>query len=269
MILTHTSVNNEEFTVIDVISLVLDLMLFGFVAVVGTIYFFDLTGEVRHTCKITQIPLYLMISGYTNIVLSAFRFFVVLTGSVIQGCFNFAMVIYGSILIFAEYPGWERVVVDNDAYCYTLPFITAFVMVVVQLLWFGTVLIVMIFILGGLCLYRANNRGASSSGKMDLVIVPKGEWDTQMSKLRRYSAAGKKGQGQSDPEAGLEKKHHGKSHKGKAHKGKAHKGKSHKDEENKSGLALSRPVAEDSDANAAAVAEAATKELKDKKPELG
>ena len=190
MIITHTSMSNDDYTIIDLISLALDMMLFGFVATVGTIYHFGIGGNTEISCNLTKIPIYLMISGYTNVVLSSFRFFVPLTGSVIQGCFNFAMVIYGSVFMFSLYPIWERVVVGEQEYCATLPFMTAFVLVIVELVWFATVIIVVLFMIGGLFVYGINGSNKTRDS-MNVIIIPKAEWDTRMSKLRRYNKSNK------------------------------------------------------------------------------
>ncbi len=134
---------NGERSVIDYISLALDLLIFGCFAAVGTVYYVG-TGE--NTCRM-GVPLYLMIAGYTNLLLSVLRFAVPLIGTFLQCTFNLAMCIYGGVLVFGHYHTWDGNDVANSDYCHPLPFLTAFVFVIVTILWFAVILIVVVIVL--------------------------------------------------------------------------------------------------------------------------
>jgi len=121
----------------DYCSLCIDLAVFGLLALIGTIYYGD--------CSFA-IPLYLMITGYTNCVLSVFRFFVPLVGTILQCCFNFAMAIFGAFLVFANQNHRSADTQDKDHYCAETPFLVAFVFVIVQIIWFVSV-VVIVFVL--------------------------------------------------------------------------------------------------------------------------
>ena len=182
MILTHTT-HDHDITFIDLLSLALDLLLFGYVAVVGIIYFFNLHNDDE--CKAARdIPLFLMITGLANIFLSSLRLFFSLTGSILQGSFNFAMVIYGSVLVFSTYPAWDIVMKGDSTYCYKLPFITAVALVIVELVWYCAVVIVLFWVMASVIIEGTRRSRGSTE---QVLVIPARHWDMNRSKFRRYT----------------------------------------------------------------------------------
>ena len=177
LVVLHTrasKIDRDRKSIIDYISLALDLLIFGYFAVIGTIYTVNKSGE--NACSI-GVPLFLMIAGYTNVVLSILRFFLPLVGTISQCTFNLAMCIYGGVLIFSRYGKWESVDHTKPNYCNPLPFLTAFVFVIVTILWFAVILIVIIIVLVvGLTVGFKAYKGSNLRPSEQILIISQSEF---------------------------------------------------------------------------------------------
>lgn len=171
--------------VIDYVSLGLDLIIFGFFAGVGTWY--TVSGE-EESCSF-DVPLFLMIAGYTNCVLAVLRFFRPLEGSILQCTFNVAMAIYGSVLVFPNYGVWTSDYPDPVYYCHPIPFLSAFIFVIVMILWYSLILIVVatVFIIGCTSGFKA-----SGPPKDKMFVISHSELERLMKNVKRASQGVKK-----------------------------------------------------------------------------
>ncbi len=123
-------------TPIDYISLAIDLVIFGYLAGLGT-YYYNQVGFNR--CAFEEIPILLMVAGYTNIGLSILRFIVPLVGTVLQCCANLCIAVFGVVVVFPAYSVWVSDSQTDVNYCHMLPFLTAFIYVILVLVWLVTV----------------------------------------------------------------------------------------------------------------------------------
>ncbi len=134
---------DDKKTTIDYISLAMDLFIFGFLAAIGTAYH-DGVGDKSdpwNRCNY-PIPLFLMITGYSNVVLSLFRFALPVMGTLAQCLFNMVSAGVGGYLVFGNYPTWNGLDPNADTYCNTLPFLAAFIFTVVTILWYAIIVLI-------------------------------------------------------------------------------------------------------------------------------
>ncbi len=206
LVVLHTKtskIDRDRKSIIDYISLALDLLIFGYFAAIGTIYTVNKGGE--SACFI-GVPLFLMIAGYTNVVLSVLRFFLPLVGTISQCTFNLAMCIYGGVLIFSRYGKWESVDHTKPNYCNPLPFLTAFVFVIVTILWFAVILIVVIIVLlVGLTVGFKAYKGSNLRPSEQILIISQSEFKKLAKDVRgetdRVKGLGRRKKGSSKVEA--------------------------------------------------------------------
>ena len=133
-------------TPVDYISLAVDLVVFGYLAGIGSFYH-NQRGRGKNWCAFDQIPAFLMVAGYTNGGLSILRFILPPAGFVAQLCFNFVMAVWGSTVVFPDYSVWSSADTYDSHYCHLLAFLTAFVFVVVLLIWFSVLAFVGVAVL--------------------------------------------------------------------------------------------------------------------------
>jgi hypothetical protein len=44
-----------------------------------------------------------------------------------------ALTIYGATVVFAHYPVWQYKILNDSTYCHPVPFFTAFIMIIMQI----------------------------------------------------------------------------------------------------------------------------------------
>ena len=117
----HATFRDTKVAWYDVSFLVFDLICSAASASMGC-YFAEAAG--KKACKL-DVPLYLIIVGAGNFVLSIVRFTCPVSGSMLQLALNFGLIIYGGHLVFGY---WQDVDFDNEAspyYCNEIPYTTA------------------------------------------------------------------------------------------------------------------------------------------------
>jgi hypothetical protein len=137
-----SALGGKDYNTAEYFSLCLDLLVFGGLAFLGTMYL--------HNCTF-KIPLWLMILGYTNCALSLLRFFLPTIGTCVQCCFNLAMSGYGGWLVFGNYEVWQTKDAHGPGYCAPMAFLSAFVFEIVLLIWFASVLLITLVVILILC----------------------------------------------------------------------------------------------------------------------
>ena len=171
---------------IDYVSLVLHLVIFSLIAAVGTMNLNLKGGPVVQSCPLARVPLFLMIAGFANIVLSVFRLFFTVAGAGAQCLFNFVMCIYGGYVVFSNYDDWTSKDPNEVTYCNYVPFMIAFVYVIIQIIYFGTIIFMLCIVLTlvGCGMHQGQNEGPLLSKNMDIIMLSKNEFLSQVKRMK-------------------------------------------------------------------------------------
>ncbi len=172
---TSKGSDDETKAAIDYISLALDLLIFGSFAVIGTIYSVRRSG--KNSCSF-GVPLFLVAAGYPNVILSVLRFCLPFVGTMAQCAFNLAMCVYGSVLVLGKFSRWQDTSPVELNYCHPLPFLTAFVFVIVTILWFAIVAVAAaIVLLVGLTVgFKPYRDGGDLRTSEQIIVISQSEF---------------------------------------------------------------------------------------------
>ncbi len=186
LVVLHTkpqenSGDEDEKTSIDYISLSLDILIFGFLAAVGNFYYVDGKENRDNSCAF-EVPLFLMVTGYANILLSIIRFGLPVLGTFVQCFFNMVVAGFGGYIMFSNYRQWNGKDSSQENYCHPLPFLTAFVFTLVTVLWYGIIVLVVATVF---CVAICRNSTDNMAGDLEDMRVTDKVFVMTQSQYRR------------------------------------------------------------------------------------
>jgi hypothetical protein len=114
------------------------MILYCTVCLIGVIYVMDKKVDVcRISTGIVNIPIFLVIAGATNAILSLCRPIpLCCCGHICQLLFNVGVIIWGGFLIFANYQYWQTSDPAENFFCPAIPFISAFAFLIILPFWY-------------------------------------------------------------------------------------------------------------------------------------
>ncbi len=125
-------------------SFVVDMLVFVALLSVGAAYFGN--DGFKH-CKFPAAIL-LVLAGFANALLTVMRIFFYAAATVLQGLFNFGLLVYGSVSVLGRAPAWTGSDPGSDSYCHPVPFVAAAAWTGLLAAWTAIVFLVVL----GLCL---------------------------------------------------------------------------------------------------------------------
>lgn len=118
----------------DISFLMFDLVCSLCSAVMGA-FFVNAAGD--HSCKF-GIPLFLILAGVGNFVLSTFRFLYPVAGSLLQLQFNLGIIVYGSIVAFGNWAKVEFEDTTSPYFCNEVPYRSAVTSVIFFIAYYAS-----------------------------------------------------------------------------------------------------------------------------------
>lgn len=147
--------NEEKVTKRELVVGLAEVLLYAGLGALGTTYHVD-----ESSCNFGA-PLFLMLFGWPNVVLTGLRVVFRVVGAFAQAAFNSGLLFYGGFTIFPSLAQWRSSPQESgdEDYCHPVPFIAAYVVLVVKGLWFAVV-----FIAFPLCIFLSLCVGLNQAG---------------------------------------------------------------------------------------------------------
>ncbi len=138
-----------DFKSITGVVFILDILVFTTLLAVGLLYF----GTTGYQYCNFQAAIFLVLSGFGNLLLSTLRTFANSSLFVIQGAFNVNMFIYSTIIIYPHFPQWRQIASggynikdDTPHSCHPMLFAFAATWTMILTIWVGAAFVAIFFV---------------------------------------------------------------------------------------------------------------------------